>query len=154
VRFSHRKSDATNVYHLSDCRDVKDAHQYIFAGRDLRCRQRRGHPGGQGVRGKSIPFHGGFRSSHDHVDRMTASQLLRLVYDQLRNVAARRLARENSGQMLQATATLQLSRATSCCNRKYTWAWLPDALENNLKFVRHISPGCGTASRSHPGGKR
>src|SRR5271168_958819 len=37
-------------------------------------------------------------------DPHTASQLLPLVYDELRKLAARRLARERPGQTLQATA--------------------------------------------------
>ena len=37
-------------------------------------------------------------------DRQAASELLPLVYDELRKLAAQRLARESSGQTLQATA--------------------------------------------------
>jgi RNA polymerase sigma factor (TIGR02999 family) len=39
-----------------------------------------------------------------HGDARAAEQLLPLVYDELRKLAARRLARENPGQTLQATA--------------------------------------------------
>jgi RNA polymerase sigma factor (TIGR02999 family) len=39
-----------------------------------------------------------------HGDPQTASQLLPLVYDELRRLAAQRLAKEKSGQTLQATA--------------------------------------------------
>ena len=37
-------------------------------------------------------------------DRMAADKLLPLVYDELRNLAAQRLANEAPGQTLQATA--------------------------------------------------
>jgi RNA polymerase sigma factor (TIGR02999 family) len=40
----------------------------------------------------------------EHGDRQGAEQLLPLVYDELRKLAARRLAQENPGQTLQATA--------------------------------------------------
>src|SRR5262245_41057026 len=40
----------------------------------------------------------------EHGDRRAAEQLLPLVYDELRKLAARRLANEKAGQTLQATA--------------------------------------------------
>src|SRR5262245_53736109 len=40
----------------------------------------------------------------EHGDRQAAEQLLPLVYDELRRLAALRLARESPGQTLQATA--------------------------------------------------
>src|SRR3954470_12258770 len=40
----------------------------------------------------------------EHGDPLAAGQLLPLVYDELRKLAARRLAREKPGQTLQATA--------------------------------------------------
>ncbi|MFO0908068.1 MAG: ECF-type sigma factor [Isosphaeraceae bacterium] len=43
-------------------------------------------------------------ASTDRCDRRTAEQLLPLVYDELRDLAVRRLARERPGQTLQATA--------------------------------------------------
>jgi RNA polymerase sigma factor (TIGR02999 family) len=39
----------------------------------------------------------------EHGDAQAAEQLLPLIYDELRNLAARRLAQENPGQTLQAT---------------------------------------------------
>src|SRR5262245_53730457 len=43
-------------------------------------------------------------SAIDQGDRHAAEQLLPLVYDELRKLAAQRLAREKPGQTLQATA--------------------------------------------------
>jgi RNA polymerase sigma factor (TIGR02999 family) len=43
-------------------------------------------------------------SAIDQGDRQAAEQLLPLVYDELRKLAAQRLTRENPGQTLQATA--------------------------------------------------
>ncbi len=43
-------------------------------------------------------------SEIEHGDARAAEQLLPLVYDELRNLAARRLAQEKPGQTLQATA--------------------------------------------------
>src|SRR3954468_23100956 len=43
-------------------------------------------------------------SAIEHGDPRAAGQLLPLVYDELRKLAARRLAHENPGQTLQATA--------------------------------------------------
>src|SRR5436305_9406944 len=43
-------------------------------------------------------------SAIDGGDAQAASQLLPLVYDELRKLASRRMARERSGQTLQATA--------------------------------------------------
>src|SRR5215213_8074402 len=43
-------------------------------------------------------------SALEHGDPAAAEQLLPLVYDELRRLAAQRLARENPGQTLQATA--------------------------------------------------
>jgi RNA polymerase sigma factor (TIGR02999 family) len=43
-------------------------------------------------------------SAVEHGDPAAAAQLLPLVYDELRRLAARRLAREKPGQTLQATA--------------------------------------------------
>ena len=43
-------------------------------------------------------------SAVEHGDEQAAGQLLPLVYDELRRLAARRLAREKPGQTLQATA--------------------------------------------------
>jgi len=43
-------------------------------------------------------------SAVEHGDPTAAEQLLPLVYDELRRLAARRLAREKSGQTLEATA--------------------------------------------------
>src|SRR5262245_4097545 len=43
-------------------------------------------------------------SAIEQGDPQAAGQLLPLVYDELRKLAARRLARENPGQTLQATA--------------------------------------------------
>ena len=43
-------------------------------------------------------------SAVEHGDSQAAEQLLPLVYDELRRLAARRLAREKPGQTLQATA--------------------------------------------------
>ena len=40
----------------------------------------------------------------EHGDRQAAERLLPLVYDELRRLAAQRLAREQPGQTLQATA--------------------------------------------------
>jgi RNA polymerase sigma factor (TIGR02999 family) len=43
-------------------------------------------------------------SAMEHGDRQAAAQLLPLVYDELRKLAAQRLAQEKPGQTLQATA--------------------------------------------------
>src|SRR3954469_1031268 len=43
-------------------------------------------------------------SAIERGDPQAAEQLLPLVYDELRNLAARRIAHEKSGQTLQATA--------------------------------------------------
>src|SRR5262249_33287025 len=43
-------------------------------------------------------------SAIEHGDPQAAEQLLPLVYDELRKLAAQKLAQENSGQTLQATA--------------------------------------------------
>jgi hypothetical protein len=43
-------------------------------------------------------------SDIEHEDSRAAEQLLPLVYDELRRLAAQRLAQEKSGQTLQATA--------------------------------------------------
>jgi hypothetical protein len=43
-------------------------------------------------------------STIEHGDRQAAEQLLPLVYDELRKLAAGRLAQEKPGQTLQATA--------------------------------------------------
>lgn len=43
-------------------------------------------------------------SAIEHGDPLAAAQLLPLVYDELRLLAARKLAREDAGQTLQATA--------------------------------------------------
>jgi len=43
-------------------------------------------------------------SAIEHGDRQAAAQLLPLVYDELRRLAARKLAHESPGQTLQATA--------------------------------------------------
>src|SRR6478735_10848424 len=43
-------------------------------------------------------------SAIEHGDPLASGQLLPLVYDELRKLAARRLAREKPGQTLQATA--------------------------------------------------
>lgn len=40
----------------------------------------------------------------EHGDRQAAGQLLPLIYDELRKLAAQKLARESSGRTLQATA--------------------------------------------------
>ena len=42
----------------------------------------------------------------EHGDPSAAEQLMPLVYDELRNLAAQKLARENPGQTLQATALI------------------------------------------------
>src|SRR4051794_29808961 len=46
----------------------------------------------------------GILSAIEHGDLNSAEQLLPLVYDELRKLAAQRLAREAPGQTLQATA--------------------------------------------------
>src|SRR5437763_1847447 len=43
-------------------------------------------------------------SDIEHGNPLAAEQLLRLVYDELRKLAAQRLAREKTGQTLQASA--------------------------------------------------
>jgi DNA-directed RNA polymerase specialized sigma24 family protein len=43
-------------------------------------------------------------------DRQAAEQLLALIYDELRRLAARKLAQESPGQTLQATALVHEDR--------------------------------------------
>src|ERR1700752_1829377 len=49
----------------------------------------------------------GILSAVEQGDARAAEQLLPLVYDELRKLAAQRLAREKPGQTLQATALVQ-----------------------------------------------
>jgi hypothetical protein len=56
-------------------------------------------------------------------DPKAAEQLLPLVYDELRKLAAARLAQEKPGQTLQAHA-LGISRATAFRHWTYARAWL------------------------------
>jgi hypothetical protein len=56
-------------------------------------------------------------SAIEHGDRHAAGQLLPLVYDELRALAARQLAREVPGQTLQATALVHFGQCGVRCGR-------------------------------------
>jgi hypothetical protein len=60
-------------------------------------------------------------SAIDEGDPQAAAQLLSLVYDELRNLAAQRLAQEKPGQTLQATALVHLRTSRSVT----TVSWPP-----------------------------
>ena len=64
-------------------------------------------------------------SAIEHGDPQAAEQLLPLVYDELRKLAAQRLAQEKPGQTLQATALVH---------------------EAYLRLVERTTPGAGTAA--------
>ena len=58
-------------------------------------------------------------SKIDQGDPSAAEQLLPLVYDELRSLAAARMARENPGQTLQATALVHEVTACGRAGRAY-----------------------------------
>jgi len=67
-------------------------------------------------------------SAIEQGDPAAAEQLLPLVYDELRKLAAQKLAQEKPGQTLQATALVHEAylRLLSCCssNRARTNQWM------------------------------
>jgi serine/threonine protein kinase len=63
-------------------------------------------------------------SAIEQGDPHAAEQLLPLVYDELRRLAASKLSEEKAGQTLEATALVhEASAPTSCCSRSAKAAW-------------------------------
>ena len=66
-----------------------------------------------------------------------AAELLPLIYDELRTLAAQKMAHEHPGQTLQPTAlihaaeVMDISRRTADRYWAYASAWLCDALSDN-----------------------
>ena len=86
-------------------------------------------------------------------DPAAAEQLLPLVYDELRKLAAARMAQEQPGQTLEATALVHeayvrlvdTDRAQQWNSRGHFFAaarakaWLPDAIDSEARTSRHGS---------------
>jgi hypothetical protein len=88
-------------------------------------------------------------SAIEHGDPQAAEQLLPLVYHELRKLAAQKLAREQSGQTLQATALFQEAYvrlegegAGGWENRQHFFAAADGARAEHSRRIYAVRPGC------------